>query len=153
MIIQQMTDAECLAVLARTNVARLACAQNNQPYIIPIRVELDRRFLYGYATLGKKIEWMRQNPRVCLEFDDLTSHRQWTSVVVDGLYEELPPMPEYEGLRKIAEGVFQRHPMWWEPASVPLTAHEQRTPIVFRIRIGRVSGRRAGPDAVKTAEV
>lgn len=153
MIIKDMTEAECLDMVARTNVARLACAQNNQPYIIPIRVELDSRFLYGYATLGQKIEWMRQNPRVCLEFDELTSHGQWTSVVVDGLYEELPPVPAFEGLRKIAEAIFQRHPMWWEPASVPLAAHERRPPIVFRIRIGRVSGRRAGADAVKTAEV
>ncbi|MEO6212670.1 MAG: pyridoxamine 5'-phosphate oxidase family protein [Vicinamibacterales bacterium] len=100
MIIQQMTDAECLAVLARTNVARLECAQNNQPYIIPIRVELDGGFLYGYATLGKKIEWMRQNPRVCLEVDDLTCHRQWTSVVVDGLYEEAPTRAGVRGPAK-----------------------------------------------------
>ena len=40
--------------------------------------------------------------------------------------------------------------MWWEPASVPLAAHERRAPIVFRIRIGRVTGRRAAPDAVTT---
>lgn len=153
MIIEEMTEAECLGMLARTNVARLACAQNDQPYIIPIRVELEGRFLYGYATLGQKIEWMRQNPRVCLEFDELTAHARWTSVVVVGLYEELPDVPAYEGLRQIAERVFQRHPIWWEPASVPLTAHEHRTPIVFRVGIGRVSGRRAEPDAVKTAEV
>ena len=143
MIIQEMSEQECRAILAGTNVARLACARNNQPYIIPIHVDLDGEFLYGYATLGQKIEWMRQNPLVCLEFDELTTHGQWASVVVYGHYEELPPTPEHEPSRTVAERLFQRHPVWWEPASVPLAAHEQRTRIVFRIRIGRVTGRQA----------
>ena len=40
--------------------------------------------------------------------------------------------------------------MWWEPGAVPLAAHEHRPRVVFRIRIGRVTGRRAEPDLVKT---
>ena len=60
MLIQEMTDRECRAVLAGTNLARLACALDNQPYIVPIHVDFYDQFLYGYATLGLKIEWMRQ---------------------------------------------------------------------------------------------
>jgi nitroimidazol reductase NimA-like FMN-containing flavoprotein (pyridoxamine 5'-phosphate oxidase superfamily) len=139
MVIEEMTERECRAMLARTNVARLACVHDNQPYIVPIHVDLDGEFLYGYATLGKKIEWMRQNPLVCLEIDDLMTHGEWTSVAVFGRYEELPHTPEYEGPRRVAERLFQRHPAWWEPASVPLGAHERRTPIAFRIQIGRLT--------------
>lgn len=153
MVIEEMTEGECRAMLAGTYVARLACARNNQPYIVPIHVDLDDEFLYGYATLGQKIEWMRQNPLVCLEIDELITDEQWASVIVFGHYEELPPTPEYEGSRGVAERLFQRRPMWWEPASVPLAGHEQRTRIVFRIRIGRVTGRRAAPDTVKTEHV
>jgi uncharacterized protein len=148
MRIQEMSEPECRALLAGTHVARLACAQNNQPYIVPIHVDLDGECLYGYATLGMKIEWMRQNPLVCVEMDELTTHGQWTSVVVFGQYEELPDTPHHEGSRRIAERLFQRHPMWWEPASVPVAAHERRTPVVYRIRIGRMTGRRASPDGV-----
>jgi hypothetical protein len=43
--------------------------------------------------------------------------------------------------------------VWWEPASVPLIGHERRTPIVFRIRIDRMTGRRGAPDTVKTGHV
>ena len=75
MVIQEMTERECRAMLAGTNVARLACARNNQPYIVPIHVDLDGEFLYGFATLGQKIEWMRQNPLVCLEVDELINSR------------------------------------------------------------------------------
>ena len=95
MVIQEIPEPECRAVLAGTNVARLACARNNQPYIVPIHVDLDGDFLYSYATLGQKIEWMRQNPLVCLEIDDVKSHGQWSSVVVFGSYEELPDLPGY----------------------------------------------------------
>jgi nitroimidazol reductase NimA-like FMN-containing flavoprotein (pyridoxamine 5'-phosphate oxidase superfamily) len=151
MVIQEMTDQECRATLARTNLARLACARNNQPYIVPVHVNLEGDYLYGYSTLGQKIEWMRQNPLVCLESDELITHGQWATVVVFGHYEELPNTPEYAGPRGVAERLFQRHPMWWEPASVPLAAHEQRTRIVFRIRIGRLTGRRAASAPANTA--
>lgn len=150
MVIHEMTEQECRAILAGTNVARLACARDNQPYIVPIHVDFDDEFLYGYATLGQKIEWMRQNPLVCLEVDELVTHEQWTSVVVFGHYEELPHTLDCECSRSEAQGLFERHPTWWEPASVPLAGHERRTPIVFRIRIGRVTGRRASPDTVET---
>ena len=153
MVIQELTEQECRAMLARRYVARLACAHTNQPYIVPIHVDLEGEFLYGFATLGQKIEWMRENPLVCLEIDELTAGGQWVSVVVFGHYEELPNTPEYECSRSVAERLFQRHPVWWEPASIPLATHEQRTPIVFRVRIVRVTGRLAAPDTLKTAHV
>ena len=138
-------------MLARTNVARLACARHDQPYVVPIHVDLDGDFLYSYATLGQRIEWMRENPLVCLEIDELVAHGEWASVVVFGRYEELPRTPEYEEPRAVAERLFQRHAMWWEPALVPLARHEQRVPIVFRIVISRMTGRRAARDAAKGA--
>lgn len=153
MVIEEMTEHECRTMIAGTNVARLACAHDNQPYIVPVHVDLDGEFLYCYATLGQKIEWMRQNPLVCLEVDELITHGQWASVVVFGHYEELPHTPEHEDSRRVAERLFGRHPVWWEPASVPLVAHEQRTRIVFRIRVGHITGRRSAPDTVKTTHV
>lgn len=147
MVIHEMTEQECRAMLATTNVARLACARNNQPYVVPIHIDLDADFLYSYATLGQKIEWMRANPAVCLEVDELMSDGHWASLVVFGRYEELPSVPQHQDSRRVAERLFQRHAMWWEPASVPLASHERRPPIVFRIRIDRMTGRRAGPDS------
>lgn len=152
MVIQEMTEHECRAMLTRTNTARLACALNNQPYVVPIQIYLAGEFLYCCATLGQKIEWMRQNPSVCVEIDECITQEQWESVVVFGHYEELPPTLEHENSRRVAEQLFQRHPAWWEPASVPLAGHEQRSRIVFRILIGRMSGRRARPEASETPD-
>jgi nitroimidazol reductase NimA-like FMN-containing flavoprotein (pyridoxamine 5'-phosphate oxidase superfamily) len=145
MVVKDMTAEECRAMLSGMHVARLACARNNQPYIVPIHVDFDHGWLYGYATVGMKIEWMRQNPLVCLETDTVTGDGHWTTVVVFGRYEELPDTPANAGPRAVAERLFQKHPMWWEPASVPAEGHERRTPVVYRIRVDRVTGRRAVP--------
>jgi nitroimidazol reductase NimA-like FMN-containing flavoprotein (pyridoxamine 5'-phosphate oxidase superfamily) len=147
MVIEEMTYHECRALLAETNLARLACAQNNQPYIVPVHVEFHDTFLYGFAGLGQKIEWMRENPLVCVEFDRLTTDRQWATVVVFGRYEELPDLPGNEFPRSVAVTLFQRHPIWWEPGSVSLVAHPPRPRILFRIVITRMTGRRGRPDA------
>jgi len=149
MVIQEMTERECRALLIGRKLARLACAWNNQPYVVPIHVDFEGDYFYGYATLGQKIEWMRQNPLVCLEIDTIDSQVQWETIVVSGRYEELEPTPEYQEARRVAERLFQGHPMWWEPASVPLAAHPQRIPIVFRIHISRVTGRRAVAESTR----
>ena len=144
MLIEAMTEHDCRAVLARAHgVAHLACARNNQPYVAPLHLHLDDEYLYGYSTFGQKIEWMRENPQVSLEVDEQTSNGEWASVIVFGQYEELPDTPAHQESRQVAERIFQKHPMWWEPALVPVIAHQPRLPVVFRIRMARVTGRRA----------
>lgn len=144
MVIEEMTERDCHAMLARTHIARLGCAQNDQPYVVPTCLYFDGgEALYCCTTLGQKIEWMRQNPLVCLQMDEVTTQRQWVSLIVFGRYEELPHTPQYEAARQVAERLFVRHVAWWEPASVPLTGHEQRPRIAFRIHIADMTGRRA----------
>jgi nitroimidazol reductase NimA-like FMN-containing flavoprotein (pyridoxamine 5'-phosphate oxidase superfamily) len=146
MVIEELTDDECRAILARTHLARLACALNHQPYIVPVHVDFHDSYLYGFATLGRKIEWMRKNPLVCLEVDELTTDHQWTTVVVTGRYEELPDSSQYDYERSIAQHLFQRHPVWWEPALVPIAGQRLRSLVLFRILIVETTGRRGGPD-------
>ena len=150
MVIQEMTAPECRAMLAGRKIARLACARNNQPYVVPVQLDFDGEFFYGYSTVGLKVEWMRENPLVCLEIDTITSQVEWETVVVFGQYEELPATPDNEELRSVAEGLFQGNPMWWEPASVSVASHQPRSPVVFRIRITSVTGRRAFTDSPHT---
>ena len=142
MLIQELSRQASLDLLARMRLGRLACAQGAQPYVTPIYFVSHLGCLYGFSTLGQKIEWMRENPLVCVEIDEVTTQRQWSSVVVFGQYEELPHTPANDEVQSVAERLFRRHPMWWEPASVPLASHEPRAPILFRIRIRQLTGRR-----------
>jgi len=146
MLIEEMTEPECLELLANTGFGRLACANENQPYVVPFYFAYRASYIYSFATMGQKIDWMRTNPLVCVETDVVESSRDWKSVVVFGLYEELEDTPESAKAREVAQEVLQRRQMWWQPAYVP-AAHEGRprplAPIFFRIKVERVTGHQA----------
>lgn len=151
MLIHEMTKDECRTVLESASIGRLACARDGQPYVVPTNLVYDGRHIYGFSTLGQKIEWMRSNPLVCLEIDDRRSHYEWTSVVVFGRYEELPHTRDFESERAHAHGVLQKRAMWWQPALVAYEHRAALTPIFYRIHIDRMTGHRATPDPVEAS--
>ena len=147
MVIRELSRKECLGVLARARLARLACAHENQPYVVPLYLAYDDAsgFLYGFTTPGQKVEWMRANPLVCVEVDEVTAYDQWMSVIALGHYEELPDAPGCdEGLR--AWQILNTQPMWWEPGNTAWAARAQSdaaAPMIlvyYRIRIEHVTG-------------
>jgi nitroimidazol reductase NimA-like FMN-containing flavoprotein (pyridoxamine 5'-phosphate oxidase superfamily) len=95
MEIRELSRDECLHVLAEERLARLACAHENQPYVVPVYLAYDPacECFYGFTTPGQKVEWMRTNPRVCVEVDKITAYDQWVSVIASGRYEELTGTP------------------------------------------------------------
>jgi nitroimidazol reductase NimA-like FMN-containing flavoprotein (pyridoxamine 5'-phosphate oxidase superfamily) len=154
MFIQEMSESDCFKTLARARLGRLACAHDNQPYVVPIYFVYEGPYLYvlpylyAFTTLGQKVEWMRSNPLVCVELDEMENSDQWTSILIFGRYEELPDTPEGKLARLHAHGLLQKHGSWWEPggASHALRNPDQPlTPIFYRIRIDRITGRRATP--------
>jgi nitroimidazol reductase NimA-like FMN-containing flavoprotein (pyridoxamine 5'-phosphate oxidase superfamily) len=151
MLIHQMVADECRVALARAGFGRLACTRDGQPYVLPIYFSYHGEHLYGFSTLGQKIEWMRANPLVAVEIDERTSHHEWMSVVLSGRYEELPDTPEFGYERVQAWEVLQQRAMWWEPAYVLTEHHQQLKPIFYRIHIKQITGRRATPDPVEAA--
>ena len=101
MVIREMSREECLRVLAGARLARLACAHENQPYVVPVYLAYHEASgcLYGFTTPGQKVEWMRANPLVCVEVDEIAAYDQWVSVIAIGRYEELPETPGSDGVR------------------------------------------------------
>jgi nitroimidazol reductase NimA-like FMN-containing flavoprotein (pyridoxamine 5'-phosphate oxidase superfamily) len=153
MLIQELTRKECLDLLDRAHLGRLACAHESQPYVVPIYFAYDNDYLYSFSTVGQKIEWMRANPNVCIETDEVTNSRQWLSVIVLGRYEELPDTPEWQPARAYAHRKLeQRNPIWWEPGYAKTLLHDTErplTPSFYRIRIAQVTGHRASPESDK----
>src|SRR5687767_9889356 len=146
MIIHELTPSECEEFLTRATVGRLGCAHHGQPYIVPVSLYFGReeKCLYGFSTVGKKIEWMRENPRVCVEVDAISDQHQWTTVLVMGRYEELDASPDQRRARQRALELFQEHSRWWIPAGAKLASGvEHESPVVYRVHISSVSGRRA----------
>jgi len=145
MIVEQLSREECLKVLAEAPVARLACAAGNQPYIMPMHLAYHQApdgedCLYGFTTIGQKVEWLRKNPLACVEVDEISGRSQWVSVVAFGRYEELPNIDEQSVGRAperhapadphgpqaavsepfneqlFAHQLLEARAMWWEPA-------------------------------------
>lgn len=146
MIVNELTKDASLEFLSRKRLGRLACARNGQPYITPLYFARSGAHIYSFSTIGQKIEWMRLNPLVCVEADEMESAQKWTSVVVLGHYEELPKLPEYEQARELAHSLLEQRSIWWEPAyarTIVKGVERELDPIYFRIRIQTISGRHA----------
>lgn len=160
MIIREMTKQECLQVLAGSRLARLACSHENQPYVVPVYLSYHEATgcLYGFTTRGQKVDWMRANPLVCVEVDDMTDQDNWVSVIALGRFEELEltsggdfesprtlekphhvneAVPAWsvdnrhqskDDERERAWQVLQSHPEWWEPGSAAWAARVHHAP-------------------------
>jgi nitroimidazol reductase NimA-like FMN-containing flavoprotein (pyridoxamine 5'-phosphate oxidase superfamily) len=55
---------------------------------------------------------MRQNPKVCLQSDEIGTWSNWTSVIVTGRYLELTEM-QYPSQREHAKEQLAQHSEWW----------------------------------------
>lgn len=152
MLVQKLSKEECLNFLKEIKFGRLGCVRDKQPYVVPIYFVSDGKHIYAFTTLGQKIRWMRENPLVCVEADQVIDHLHWTSVVVLGEYQELDDKFSLRGLREYALELLQHRTMWWQPAVVTTRDSEsvdKAVPHIFyRIRICEISGRRAGPNSL-----
>lgn len=146
MFIQEMTRNECCEILTRSHLARLGCVQDRQPYVTPFCFVFQDPYLYALATQGQKVDWMRANPRVCVELDQIDAPDRWYSIVIFGHYEELPPTRDWKHELVRAHELLQQHTGWWEPG---WTSREQLDPardpdfIFYRIQVDCITGRRA----------
>lgn len=151
MLIRDMSHQDCLDLLGRARQGRLACSRDNQPYITPGYFAFEDGSLYGFSTVGQKINWMRANPRVCAEFEEIRNSSDWATVVVTGAFEELLPTPEHDAHRTRAYHLLQKYPSWWEPgyAKTQIKGENRALdPLYFRIVVDQVSGRRSMADAM-----
>jgi nitroimidazol reductase NimA-like FMN-containing flavoprotein (pyridoxamine 5'-phosphate oxidase superfamily) len=149
MIIKDMTREAIDALLKRKRLGRLGCARDGQPYIVPFSFSYADDYLYSFGTIGKKIEWMRANPIVCVEIDEIVNNHDWQTVVMSGRYEELPDTPEFNDSRTVAHDLLADTEMWWEPGYVKTIGAngEERplAPIYFRIAITEMTGHQGVP--------
>jgi nitroimidazol reductase NimA-like FMN-containing flavoprotein (pyridoxamine 5'-phosphate oxidase superfamily) len=145
MLVHELSERECAEVLGRSDLGRLACAHDGQPYIVPIHFsfDADRHCLYAFSTVGQKIEWMRDNPKVCVEVEDIADRAHWTTVLAFGRYGEVTDSPADAIARHRAQELFQQRPAWWLPAAAKVGSREHHAMVLYRIQIDRLTGRRA----------
>ena len=142
MVINEMSKDECGAFLASASLGRLGCSLDNQPYVVPIYFVYEPDNIYVFSTFGQKTEWMRANPKVCLQADEITNQSQWRSVIANGRYQELSA-PQYTTEREHARTLLEERFRWWQNA---LAERQLRlgsdliTSLFFRIHVDSMTG-------------
>jgi uncharacterized protein len=145
MLIHDLTSDECVRLLQRNSVGHLGCAKDDEPYVVPIHYSFDaaQQAVYVVSTVGQKVEWMRANPRVCLTVDEIADKDHWSTVVLNGSYEELDDPRASDDARQRAQQLFSQRKEWWLPAMAKHSRDATHNVVVFQIRVERMTGRRS----------
>ena len=124
-------------LLQSARVARLGCVVNGEPYIVPINFNFEDDCIYSHSLPGLKIVALRENPRACVQVDEVESDLCWRSVLAFGNFEEvLKPSERREVLGKL----LRRFPLLTPVESAIAADGSPPEVVVYRIRIDRLTG-------------
>ena len=154
MLIHDLSTQQCADVLQGAVLGHLACAKQDEPYVVPIHFAFDaeRRCVYGVSMIGQKIEWMRANPRACLAVSDISDKDHWTTVIIAGAYEELRDTADPDDAERRCMRLLATRKEWWFPAMATRGSQDPRGVVLFRIVIEQMTGRQsARSDLVSAA--
>src|SRR6185295_8514394 len=88
-MIRMLSMEEARGLFQTARVARLGCVVNGEPYVVPINCHLEADRLYSHSLSGLKISGLRENPRACVQVDQIESDLHWRSAIAFGKYEEI----------------------------------------------------------------
>ena len=146
MIIRELSATECRHMVETNRLARLACSEGGQPYVVPIFYAYADACAYAFTMPGRKLDVMRANPHVAILVEETGEGRGWRSVVAEGHFEELPDRIGHKRFRDRAWSLLSQHVNWWEPGALKpvVPALDDHSPhVFFRIHIDRMTGREA----------
>ena len=135
------------AIIRRSQVCRLGVSDQGSPYVIPLCFGYDGQVLYFHcAREGRKLDIIRQNDRVCVEFDvveGLAAAEQgcnwgmrYQSVIGFGRAEIVDDAADKEQALMLIMAQYSKRVFSFPPEAV------KRTTIV-RVRIERLTGKQS----------
>jgi nitroimidazol reductase NimA-like FMN-containing flavoprotein (pyridoxamine 5'-phosphate oxidase superfamily) len=89
-----LNNEEIETILHNQLIGRIGCSANSNIYVVPISYAYDGEFIYSLTREGMKVNYMRHNPHVCFEVEEIPDLGNWKSVICWGEYEELPNRSE-----------------------------------------------------------
>lgn len=136
-MMKMLSNDEARELFHSARVVRLGCIVNGGPYVVPINCHLEGDYLYSHSLPGMKISALRENPRACVQVDEIESDLRWRSAIAFGRYEEVTkPNERADILAKL----LRHFPMLTPVESAIAVDGTQSEVIVFRIKIERLTG-------------
>lgn len=136
-MIKDLSQDKAREMLREGRIARLACISEGEPYVIPVSYVFDGESVLVHSLPGRKIAAMRAQPRVCLQIDAIEDELNWMSVLAFGNYEEITNAQERSS---VMSRLLAKFPRLTPVESVIANDAGTPAPIVFRIRIDRITG-------------
>ena len=139
-----LSPAEIEELLQTEVVARLGCHADGRTYVVPVTYVYDGGSVYAHTGEGLKLRAMRENPRVCLEVEQIHSEANWRTVVVRGRFEELSSEENDRALALLTTRLARTE----RSATARLVEHDDvvrreglHRPVLFRILVEDKTGR------------
>lgn len=136
-MIKTLSTDEAREIFEAARVARLGCVVNGDPYVVPINCYLEGDYVYSHSLPGLKIASLRENPRACVQVDEIDADFSWRSAIAFGKYEEIGKPGERTS---VITKLLRKFPMLTPVESAIAVDGAPPKVIVFRIRIERLTG-------------
>ena len=136
---RELSARECVALLRRNNVGRMAFSYRNRVDVVPLHYVYSGGWLYGRTSVGPKLLALRHSQWVAFEVDEIDGVFDWRSVVVHGgLYLLDPEHPARDaGVRRRAIRLLRRIVPETMSADDPVAFRD----VLFRVFADEVRGR------------
>ncbi|MEZ4498467.1 MAG: pyridoxamine 5'-phosphate oxidase family protein [Thermomicrobiales bacterium] len=99
--IHTLPDEQIESLLRNAIIGRIACCGHGEtgdgrPYLVPLAFGYDGTNIYAHSGPGRKLDFMRAEPRISFEVDEGTAPDRWRSVIVEATYVEITDPSEQQ---------------------------------------------------------
>jgi len=138
-VFRELSRAECVRILKRNHVGRLAFAHRNRVDIEPVHYVFAEDWLHGRTAPGTKISVLRRQPWVAVEVDEVEGLFDWRSVVMHGSVYILDPNRSANDREVFARTL--THVRKLVPSALDADDPTPQRTVLFRIHVDSLTGR------------
>lgn len=139
--VRELNRDECLELLARNSVGRVAYSHRDRVDIEPLHYVLDGEWIYLRTSAGSKVAAMAHNRWVAFEIDEVEELFRWRSVVVHGSIHMVTA--DASGVETHEHAIEAMRQII--PESLTETDPVPFRDVILRIHLDEVTGREAEP--------
>ena len=138
--IRELGTKEIEELVTRLDYGHMACCDGGEPYVVPVHYAYVDGYIYLYTTQGKKSDILAQNPRICLQIEEVEDNQNWSSVIV---YGEAQRLADEADRTKAIEAVVRINPTLTPAVAIRWMDNwvRENIEVIYRITPLQMTGR------------